>query len=221
MNLMSEHTFDLEVCRGADYRGLEVQHADSNGVGIDISAASLLFQACDKYGTAVLSLTETPNTNGSVVRALATEIIAAIAITAFDDANGQVQATGAGFQAIVPSVTYDDDTGEAIAAAETLQDVVEIGDRAIIAGSVSNDRTTYVSSVVDADTVGLTTGPVAESPAAGTITIERYGWLELIIDQVDVDAMLDAGATAYSIHVTLAGVSDCLAGEIIEEGKPQ
>lgn len=189
---MAAGKYTWKICQGAD-EPLNLQWLDANGLGVDLSTYTLRMdiRAPDRTAaTAVISLTETPNANGSVIEALTEVIIAPTATTNFTaetaTTDATISATGIGFQATAPTVTYND-SGVPTSASLVTSNVAKIGDILRVAGSTSNDGDYTISGITDADTVSVLESVTTEA-AAGTVSLIRYGLIRVTLDSLDTEA---------------------------------
>lgn len=201
---MAAGKYPWKICQGADEQ-LVFQWLDARGLGVDLSAYTLRMQIREPdrtAATAALSLTETPNANGSVIEALTEVIIAPVATTSFVAAtatvNAEIGAVGAGFSLDEAEVVYSD-TGVPTSARLVTTPVARIGDLARVASSTSNDGDYVISSIVDGDVVRVL-GDVTAEAAAGTVALIRYGLIQITLDSVDTAAM-DFTVGEYDVEI--------------------
>ena len=201
---MAAGKYKWKICQGAD-EPLDLQWLDANGLGVDLSTYTLRMQirTPDRTATAtVISLTETPNANGSVIEALTDVIISPVTTTTFTaetaTVNASIAATGAGFTVALAKVAYDDD-GNSTSASLLTDAVARIGDIARVAGSTSNDGDYVISSVVDADTVRVL-GSITTEAAVGTVSLIRQGLIRVTLDSADTEAF-DFDTAEYDIEI--------------------
>lgn len=201
---MAAGKFKWKLCQGAD-EPLNLQWLDANGLGVDLSTYILRMQirSPDRSAAApVISLTETPNANGSVIEALSEVIIAPVSATGFTAAtaaaNAQISATGAGFTVSAAKVTYDDE-GNPTSASLITSSVARVGDILRVAGSTSNDGDYVISSIVDGDAVRVL-GSITTEAAVGTVSLIRAGLIRVTLDTVDT-AAFDFDTAEYDIEI--------------------
>lgn len=194
---MAAGKYKITICQGADL-SLVMQWLDKYGLGSSLSGHEIRMQirSPDRSGAVVLDLSETPNANGSVIEALTDVLIAPVAVTTFGASN-TLAATGAGFVASTPRVTYDS-SGNPTVAALISTPVARVGDIARIAGSTSNDGDYVIASVVDADTI-TTLETLTVEAAAGTVSLIRKGLLRVYVNNAD-STLLDFETAEYDIE---------------------
>lgn len=202
---MAAETHDIEICRGSVFRMEQVLRDAVTLLGTDltVAGAEIRMQIRNpdaKSDTIVISLTQTPTANGSVITITPEEEIPATAITTFAAA-GVTTVTGAGFVVSTVVVTeLDDDTGDPVDLTTTDIAVAKIGDLAVVAGSTSNDGNYRLWRVTDADTVTLLPAPTVEA-AAGTLQVLRQGRFEVVITAEDSNAAIfDFEVASYDIE---------------------
>lgn len=146
-----------------------------------------------------LSLTSASNTaNGSGIDIKSEQVIAPVAVSTFG-ASGSVEATNAGFQVQVTTVSeLDSETGDPKSLVDITENVAKTGDIARLTGSTSNDGDYRVESVTSEDAVVLRPAPTVEA-AAGTIEILRQGRFEVVITAEDSDTF-DFDAAEYDLE---------------------
>lgn len=199
---MAAEKFNITICQGSVFR-LPFLYRDGDGFGVDLTNAEIRMQIRTPDRDAdppVLSLVSGASTgDGSTITLISESVIAPTAITDFG-ADGNVEATGAGFEETVTKVSaFDPDTGDPTQLVDEIEKVAKIADLARIAGSTSNDGDFRVSSVVDEDNVVLNPEPTVEA-AAGTIEILRRGRFEILITAAESDAF-DFDRGEYDIEI--------------------
>jgi len=177
---------NIKICQGSLYE-VAFQYEDEQNFGIDITSAQIRKQIrtpTRESQTIVISLQEgaTPTTSGFEV--VDPVVVSPIAISEFG-AENTVVVNGGPFIRLVKRTTEDAD-GNITAIEIVSENVVEIGDLAIISGSTFNDAPDWrISAVIDANTIEIckvSKSVTPESPATGTIQIERHGrFIERIV----------------------------------------
>jgi hypothetical protein len=199
---MAAEKLNLTICQGSVFR-LPFTYRDGDGFGVDLSSAELRMQIRtpnrDEPDPPLLSLVSgTSTVNGSTITILSTSVVGATAITDFG-ADGNVEATGAGFQETVTRVSGFDDNGNPTGLVDVVEDVAIPADLVTISGSTSNDGSYRIGSVVDPDNLVLSPEPTVEV-AAGTIAVDRFGRFEVLITAEESD-LWDFSSAEYDLEI--------------------
>ena len=198
----------ISICQGADWSA-DYQYVDAEGLGIDLTGASIRMQIRTPDRTAATAIFDvtsgTPTAAGSAITLTANQVIAATTVTDFR-AGGVVEATGAGFSQLLYKVFEEDpSTLEPTSLTSFVDNIAQVADKATIATSTSNDGVYRVASIVDADTITVLPETTVEAPLGGTtITITREGRFNIKITAAESSAWTFARGE-YDIELTLAG----------------